>query len=517
MKYHQKLPAAGVERESLREKGQFWTPDWVAEAMIAYVTAGGSKRIFDPAVGAGVFFKAAKTLSHETGSPYELSGTEIDPRALEQAGENGISDDDLSEVEITDFVLSAREKKLDAIVCNPPYIRHHRLSKEVKEKLKSLCLSITGMTMDGRAGYHVYFLLRALHLLSAGGRLAFIMPADTCEGVFSSRLWGWIAESYKLDAVVTFTPEASPFPGVDTNAVIFFIRNSEPAAEFLWVKCNQAHTDQLKTWVRSGFQTVGESLSVSRRDLAEGLATGLSRIPSGTNSTDPMLGDFAKVMRGIATGANEFFFLTKKQAGDIGIPARYLLPAIGRTRNVSGDVLDEAALAALDKEGKPTLLFSLDGTPPEKLPLAVQEYLRRGEELGLPQRSLIATRRPWYKMETRPVPPILFAYLGRRNARFIRNLAGLMPLTGFLCVYPRHSDATFINQLWSILRHPDVIGNLSLVGKSYGSGAIKVEPRSLEKLRIPQWVVLQSGIPYRKVTPAVTNARESDQARLPGV
>jgi len=30
--------------------------------------------------------------------------------------------------------------------------------------------------------------LQALNLLTKNGRLAFIMPADTCEGVFSKKL-----------------------------------------------------------------------------------------------------------------------------------------------------------------------------------------------------------------------------------------------------------------------------------------------------------------------------------------
>ena len=97
-------------------------------------------------------------------------------------------------------------------------------------------------------------------------------------------------------------------------------------------------------------------------------------------------------------------------------------------------------------------------------------------------------------METRRVPPILFAYLGRRNARFIRNLAGVVPLTGFLCVYPHHEDEAFINRLWKVLCHPETIANLNLVGKSYGSGAIKVEPRALEKLPLPISVVREVGI-----------------------
>jgi len=58
--YHQKLPSAGKEREELRKKGQFWTPAWVADAMIAYALAEESDHLFDPAVGEGAFFRAAK-------------------------------------------------------------------------------------------------------------------------------------------------------------------------------------------------------------------------------------------------------------------------------------------------------------------------------------------------------------------------------------------------------------------------------------------------------------------------
>ncbi len=493
-KYHQKLPSAGAEREILREKGQFWTPDWVAEAMVAYAISGGSQQVFDPAVGAGVFFKAAKTISSRMGVSLELAGTEIDPHVLEQAKENGLSNKDLSKVLITDFVLRPPQAPLSAIVCNPPYIRHHRLSSEVKAKLKELCAKIIGTTLDGRAGFHIYFLLRALHLLARDGRLAFIMPADTCEGIFSSILWKWVTENYRLEAVVTFTSEASPFPGVDTNAIIFLIRNAQPSKHFQWAKCTAASPDQLRMWVQSGFKLTSASLSVQQRRVSEGIATGLSREPVKEPSDDPILGSFAKVMRGIATGTNDFFFLTKKRASELRLPKEFLIPAIGRTRDVSGNVIDNNTIRSLEEAGRPTLLFSPDGRAINQFSKAMGDYLRYGEELGLHKKSLISTRRPWYKMEVRPAPPFLFAYLGRRDVRFIRNLAGVVPLTGFLCVYPLLSDTDYIGGLGEILRHPETIKNLSLVGKSYGDGAIKVEPRALERLRLPLAIVAKSGI-----------------------
>ena len=481
----QVIPGSGPKREALREKGQFWTPAWVAEAMVGYATLNGASHIFDPAVGAGAFFCAAKSIAAESHSEPKFLGTELDVAALEQARYNGLSADDLAHIKIDDFVLSPPAGPFKAIVANPPYIRHHRLSKHVKEQLRRICAESMGTILDGRAGLHIYFLIRALQLLDKHGHLAFIMPADTCEGVFSSTLWNWITNNYRLDAVVTFDPGASPFPKVDTNPIIFMISNNPPQREFFWTKCLLRPTDALRAWTVSGFGDIAsKAIKVHKRDLTEGLSTGLSRPPTKRDSTSVTLGNLASVMRGIATGSNEFFFLTREKAAKLRIPDEFLIPAIGRTRDVPGSEVTCETTTELDLKGRPTLLFSPNGLSKDEFPQHVREYIEYGEDAGVHMKSLISTRRPWYKMETRTPPPILFAYLGRRNTRFILNRAGVVPLTGFLCIYPHRNDPKYVERLWQTLQHPETISNLSLVGKSYGGGAIKVEPRSLEKLPI---------------------------------
>lgn len=485
-KKHQTLPTNWKKRELLREKGQFWTPNWVAEAMVSYALGRDGRTIFDPAVGGGAFLLAAKHFAQRTQRKIELCGCELYAESLREALASGLDGKDLSAVEIRDFVLNPPEQQWQAVVANPPYIRHHRLGEKLKQDLRLLAKTLIGKTLDGRAGYHVYFLLRGLQSLSHGGRLAFIMPADTCEGVFAVPLWNWITTTYRLDGVVTFSTDATPFPSVDTNAVVFFIRRESPCDMFHWCRCLQPESTALREWVQSEFRLKFSDLEVFERRIPEGLETGLSRPPVNTVHEGPVLKDYATVLRGIATGANEFFFLTRQQAADLEIPLQFFKPAVGRTRDVQGDVLSTDDLSRLDAEGRPTFLLSLDARDIDEFPGSVQRYLQQGVELGIADRVLIASRKPWYKMETRSVPPFLFAYLGRRNARFIRNKAGALPLTGFLCVYPRTRDADSIERLWRILTHPDTIANLQLVGKSYGAGAIKVEPRALERLPIPK-------------------------------
>lgn len=480
LKTHQKLPNNWDEREALRKKGQFWTPDWVADAMIAYV-ATNTDLIFDPAAGRGAFYAA---LLRHNNPDISFIGTDIDPIVLADE----IYEQPKCIVEVRDFIKSPPNRKFNAIVANPPYIRHHRIDEETKIHLKHLSARITGSKIDGRAGYHIYFLIQALNLLERDGKLAFIMPADTCEGKFAKNLWTWIAAKFCIECVITFDEKATPFPNVDTNALVFLIKNTKPSKTIRWIKANKAYSNDLLYFISNKFtQHKFETLEIFNRDLEEAIKTGLSRPPYDQSGFKFYLSDFATVMRGIATGSNEFFFLTRQQINELEIPFSFFKRAVGRTRDVSNSVFTTGDLDLLEQENRPTFLFSINGQG--TFPESVERYLELGEKMGLPNRPLIQQRKPWYKMEKRQCPPLLFSYLGRRDARFIKNEAKVLPLTGFLCVYPIYNDEEFIENLWKVLNHAETLENLKFVGKSYGSNAIKVEPKNLNNLPIPEHLV----------------------------
>ena len=79
VKSHQKLPTEWNEREILRDKGQFWTPSWVADAIVAYVSQN-TDLVFDPATGRGAFYEALLKLNKPKVSFF---GTDVDIEVLE--------------------------------------------------------------------------------------------------------------------------------------------------------------------------------------------------------------------------------------------------------------------------------------------------------------------------------------------------------------------------------------------------------------------------------------------------
>lgn len=492
----QELPTAWEHREKLRQKGQFWTPDWVADAMVHWVLSD-STELFDPAVGSGAFFRAAKRYAWKNNRSVYLAGCELHEEEIQKAYNFGLNFSDFANLIIDDFIKVDIPKRFLSIVANPPYVRHHRLSSEYKLLLKQLAEANIGAPLDARSGLHVYFLIKALTLLQKGGKLAFILPSDVCEGKFAPALWNWIAKKFCLHAVVTFAANASPFPKVDTNPIVVFLSNNPPQKTFWWSKVNSVETTAFYEWVRKGFgsQDDLEFYSVERT-LEEGLKTGLSRTPTAI----PIATDFIefnklfKVMRGVATGCNDFFFLNSAQIKQHNLPFSAFIRAIGKTRDISSEIVTQHDLLKLDQQGQPTYLLFLNSCENPYSIKSIKTYLEQGVTLGLPERSLIKQRSLWYRMETRQPPPWLFAYLGRRNCRFIRNEADVVPLTGFLCVYERYPGLFTPEVISKVLNHPATLANLSLVGKNYGGGALKVEPRQLDRLLIPLQVAQEFGL-----------------------
>ncbi len=489
-------------RELLRRKGQFWTPQWVARPMARHAMPT-SGELLDPAFGMGAFLDAFMGLGGDANGVRFVAG-EVDIQVLHEFRRRNPSAAGC-DAELRDFILDPPSRRFAGIVANPPYVRHHRLSPEMKSAGRRLCVEAMGKPIDARAGLHVYFLIQSLLLLKEDSRLAIILPSDAFEGVFARPLWGWIASRYRIDCIATFAPEATPFNGIDINPVVAFLRKADPRDSFCWAKVMSPSGSALDELVASGFaETHGPCLSASLRPLTEALGTGLSRNPSGRVEARFVLGDFASVKRGIVSGANGFFLITREQARRRAIPRTVLLPAVARVRDVQGDVLDSAGLDRLDAGGRPTLLFSPSGRHVDDLSESARNYLTEGERGGVPKGAICSSRKPWYRMEQRQAPPILFAYLGRRHCRFVRNLAGAVPLNGFLCVYPRSDAQGFVDALWRVLSDARTAANLWLVGKSYGNGAVKVEPRALERLPLPDESVDEAGL-----SEALTQSRDA--------
>jgi hypothetical protein len=189
-------------------------------------------------------------------------------------------------------------------------------------------------------------------------------------------------------------------------------------------------------------------------------------------------------MRGIATGANDFFVLTAEDVKKHSLDP-FVVRTIHRNREIQDIILGEEDWQTLSIQGKRTWLLYLEDTK-EKWPQNVQEYISEGENKGFHRRSLVQTRKKWYLMEKRKVPPIFFTLLTRGNPRFILNRAGVRPVNMFLLIYPNEKiiNTGNVEILWALLNSNFSRSRLHSVSRTYGGSTLKVEPGELGNLPI---------------------------------
>lgn len=477
----------------VRTKGQVWTPRWVADAMAVYLGPLAAESILDPAVGPGVLLSAARD---EAKNLRDVIAYEIDESVISSVqSDMTFARANISDLRISDFISDEDKFTVSSVISNPPYLRHHRMSPALKARCQEIAKATLGIGIDGRAGLHIFFLIKALSHLKPGGKLSFLVPADIFEGVFSGPLWLAISRKFRIKGILTFDPLSAAFPGVDTNASVVFIENSEPIDDFTWLHWRGVAASRLSEAVRFGLagnssKSLSFGLEVSNVPLDQALRTGFSRLHTSEPADGTPLTAFAKMMRGVATGRNEFFLMTRKRILELELPEKAFVRTISRVRDASAPVITLDFLNELDAVGRPTYLLSLDEDT--ELDGTLEKYLETGVAQGIHEGSLVSMRKKWYFMEKRTAVPIVFAYLGRRKNRFIDVQTELTPLTGFLCVYP--NEGVDKQRLLQALNHPASIAELGRVGKSYGDGAVKVEPGGLRKMIIPKIALDESGL-----------------------
>jgi adenine-specific DNA-methyltransferase len=262
-----------------------------------------AEEVFDPAVGLGVFFRAARDIRPNV----VLGGSEIDPVVLRHFRNSELPAHG-SSVTNTDY-LSAWGQKHQAIVCNPPYMRFQNFinRSEVSAQFESeLDVRLSGYTNAASA-----FLLKSLAELNQQGRLAYIMPLEFLNAGYGTLVKTRLIEGGKLKALIRLEAEREIFPDAITSIGIVLVAN-----------------DEIKDPVR--FYTVASVAGLEGLLLSEPKASvplsdlcpsekWLKYFESQPDFVDHenlvSIREYGNFSRGIATGANEFFRLIRRICG----------------------------------------------------------------------------------------------------------------------------------------------------------------------------------------------------------
>ena len=508
------MQAALDARKSPAERnrlGQFATPNALAIEIARYVRSIAGRRLravhfADPSVGTGSFYSAALAVF----GPEQIEkavGVELDPGFCDAArdlwAEAGL---DVMRGDFTRIVASSsRPVAPNLILANPPYVRHHHLEREDKERLQALTHRMTGVEVNGLAGLYVYFLLLATAWMEEGGYAAWLIPSEFMDVNYGAALKRFLTDRVELLRVHRFDAEDVQFGDALVSSVVLVFHKAPPPRE---------HTVEFTFGGTMAQPHARESVTLDRlRDSRKWTVYpehARNDRRTSTNGEGPTLGDLFRIQRGIATGSNKFFVLERTDAARRGLPKKFLRPILPSPRHLKATIINA------DEDGYPLIdpqFCVIDCELPEhvveaKYP-ALWAYLQTAEALGIKDGYLVSKRSPWYRQEQRLPAPFLCTYMGRgaeekQPFRFIWNRSAAIGTNLYLMLYPQSTLASKLRlqpecgaAIHEFLRC--VTGyELRGEGRVYGGGLNKIEPSELGRISaapfIARWPELKSAV-----------------------
>ncbi len=441
---------------------QFFTPENVADFMAKWVLTGycGRRDILDPAFGLGVFCRSLLKRNKDI----KVTGYDIDQKITEVAQMEFSELKDTVTIRRQDYLTSSWSDKYDGVICNPPYLKFHDYDNTFYVADVNAHL---GTKLNGFTNIYTLFLLKSIAQLKHGGRLAYVIPSEFLNSDYGVAVKQALLQSNTLKHVIIVDFKECAFDDALTTASILLCERN-------------GRKDEVKFSVVNEIEGLDDSLLNSSAIHPDNLDAGVKwkQYYEQTSASKYQhlvpFSKFAKVSRGIATGANNYFTFKRSRLDDFNIEERCTIPCICHAIDVATPIFTHDDFLALARADKNVYLFN--GRADERNE-HVKAYLELGIRQGIDKRYLTASRHPWYALEHRPPAPIWVSVFNRNGLRFVRNEAGVHNLTTFHCVYTTgtiDTDVLFAYLLTGVAKQIFLDNS-----RQYGNGLVKFEPNDL--------------------------------------
>jgi len=462
-----------VSLEHRKKFAQFFTPVSIAELLAKWLLGNENlQTVLEPALGLGIFTRTLLSKKNEI----QIKGFEVDNVIFEQAKkELGNKVNMLLE----DYMYNDWDNKYDGIICNPPYFKFHdydnkNILKEIEKHLKC--------KLNGFTNLYTLFLLKSIHQLKPNGRCAYIIPSEFLNSDYGKLVKQHLIKTGTLRHIIVFNFEENVFDDALTTACIVLCANDNKVDKVQFSNIQSINKlNEIEKLIDIYPKIKENSATHSLSELNPEIKWKTYYQPQNGHKFKNLVpfSTYAKVVRGIATGANDYFTFNLSKAKKYKIDEQYLLPCVCHSVDVQGNFFTKSDFEELKKRDKNIFLINAINSNSEN----VTRYIIKGEQEEINKKFLTASRNPWYSLEKRPPAPIWVSVFNRAGLRFVRNEANVANLTTFHCIYPQtdlFSDVS-IDLLFAYLLTDTARQIFEDNSREYGNGLQKFEPNDLNK------------------------------------
>lgn len=502
-----------------KARGAFFTPPAIAQYVTDWAVQSSSDRVLEPSCGEAAFLLAASERLAALRSGREssdgdgaLDGVELHEESAASA--RSLLSEASAPVRVlaADFFTVEPTASYDAVIGNPPYVRYQDFGGDSRSLSRAAALR-AGVPLSGLASSWAAFTVHAALFLKEGGRLGLVLPAELLSVNYAAEVRRFLMERFKRVDLVLFTERV--FPEV-LEEVVLLLADGYGQGPADHTSVYQAHNaSELATL------SVGRKWTPRRPEdkwtlslLSADALSAYSTLATSEHFCD--LESWGDTTLGMVTGNNRYFALSPARVKELGLARSDLIRlSPPGSRHLRGLTFTTGAHTALGRAGSATWLFR-----PQKPSQAAEAYIAAGETAGVDTAYKCRVRKPWWRVPLVAPADLFLTYMNADTPRLTTNDAGAYHLNSVHGVYLREEH----HELGKSMLPLGSINSMTLVGaetvgRAYGGGMLKIEPREADRLPVPAPEVLAAAEKdLETIRPQVgkllKNGRLTDAARL---
>ena len=478
---------SGSDSAAIRKaRGAYFTPPEIARFITQWAVRRADDTVLEPSAGDAAFLvEAVRQLRllggavTGKGAAPQVHGVEIHDASARTARARIEEAGGVAHIAVDDFFRVQPRPVHSVVIGNPPFIRYQDFRGEPRARARAAALR-AGVALSALASSWAAFTVHSALFLAPGGRMGLVLPAELLSVNYAAPIRRFLFESFRSVELVLFGEQV--FPGAETDVVLLLADGfgEGPAGHARIFEADDA----------AALGRLGGPLTWTPADPA-GKWTGLLVEPSAAEPLARLeeagdltaLEDWGDTTLGMVTGNNRYFALSPGRVRELGLTRRDLVRLCppGST-HLRGLDLSKELIARLGRDGNATWLFSPSSDPSP----AARDYIETGHRAGVDEAYKCRVRTPWYRVPLQPPADLLLTCMNADSPRLTTNSAGARHLNSVHGVYLIPSVRDLGRELLPLASiNSATLLSAELVGRSYGGGILKLEPREADVWAVP--------------------------------